>query len=74
MVGPCSGGRPMTLLRISVDSDDDARYLARTAKRLWTMAERTTGLVGADPVRVRERLERRDRHDRHIRLLSQTVA
>lgn len=73
-VGPHFGGTPMTFLTVSVDSDDDARYLARTAERLRSMVESSTGLDGADPVRVRERLEHMDRHARRNSALSHTAA
>jgi hypothetical protein len=50
----------MTFLTIGTKADDG--YLERTADRLRTMTERTTGLNGADPVQVRQRIERMDRH------------
>lgn len=59
---------------LTIGSDIDAGYLERTAQRLRTMAERTTGLHGADPVRVRERIEHMDRHARRNEALPQTVA
>ena len=71
-VGPYFGGTSMTFLTTSNDADDG--YLERTAERLRTMVERTTGLNGADPVQVRERLERMDRHVRRTQALSHTAA
>jgi hypothetical protein len=62
----------MTFLTTNAEPDDG--YLARTAERLRTMAERTRGLEGADPVRVRERLEKMDRHARRQATLSHTAA
>ena len=73
-VGPYLGGAPMTFLTIHDDSDNDAQYLARTAERLRTMVERTTALKGADPVQVRERLERMDRYVRRNPYLHHTAA
>lgn len=71
-VGPHFGGMPMTFLTLGGDADD--QYLERTAERLRTMAERTTGLDGADPAQVRQRLEHMDRHARRNRSLSYTAA
>ncbi len=62
----------MTFLTIGNKTDDG--YLERTAHRLRTMAERTTGLNGADPVRVRERIEHMDRHARRNEALPHTAA
>lgn len=71
-VGPYLGGTAMTFLTMGSQADDG--YLERTADRLRTMAERTRGLDGADPVRVRERLEHMDRHARRNQALSHTAA
>jgi len=71
-VGPYFGGTPMTFLTMDTEVDDG--YLARTAERLRTMTERTRGLDGADPVKVRERLEHMDRHARRNRALSHNAA
>ncbi len=71
-VGPYFGGMPMTFLTMGSKADDG--YLERTADRLRTMAERTRGLDGADPVRVRERLEHMDRHARRNGALSHSAA
>mgnify|MGYP001815683246 FL=1 len=62
----------MTFLTLGNGADDS--YLERTADRLRTMAERTRGLDGADPVKVRERLEHMDRHARRNEGLSHSAA
>ena len=71
-VGPHLGGRRMTFLTIGKQADD--RYLERTAERLRTMTERTKALDGADPARVRERLQHMDRHAGPNATLSHTIA
>ncbi|MGB9357107.1 MAG: hypothetical protein WCC01_00985 [Acidimicrobiia bacterium] len=71
-VGPYFGGIPMTFLTMGSKADDG--YLERTADRLRTMAERTRALDGADPARVRERLEHMDRYARRNDALAHTSA
>ena len=62
----------MTFLTFNDDAND--RYLERTAERLRRMAERTNGLEGADPAKVRQRLQRMDRHARRNLSPSHTAA
>ena len=71
-VGPYFGGTPMTFLTLGSGADDS--YLERTADRLRTMAESARGLDGADPVKVRKRLEHMDRHARRNEALSHSAA
>jgi hypothetical protein len=72
-VGQHFGGVLMFLSMIPNEAEN-ARYLERTAHRLRSMAESTTGLDGADPLEVRARLKARDRYVRHQASASRSVA